>query len=280
MAHPNDAQGFRERLERVMRSSNLNQAAFARQVGIDRSTLSQLLSPANDRLPRAETLVAIARGCNVSVDWLLGLSQRLQVGAEMVEAPFAFEPQARTPLNDRFFGWVGEADRHKIRTVPLTFPDFLKTSAVSAHEYADAYPPDSGGLAAFEERQRRFLEAIADGLEVEVCFSQQAVRSLARGEAQWERLSVEDRRAQIAVLRSLVAAHYPSLRLFLYDLLDTYSAPFTVFGQNRAAIFIGPGYLVLNASEHIRLLTRRFDELIRAATIQPDEVTAFLDTLA
>ena len=102
MAHPTAAQGFRDRLERVIAQAGLNQAGFARHVGIDRSTLSQLLSSDNDRLPRAETLVAIARGCRISIDWLLGLSQREQVGAELVEAVLTIETQAHAPFDERF----------------------------------------------------------------------------------------------------------------------------------------------------------------------------------
>ena len=60
----------------------MSPSAYARAVGIDRSTLSQLLSPANERLPRAETLAAIATLAGVSVDWLLGLQSEERPGAE------------------------------------------------------------------------------------------------------------------------------------------------------------------------------------------------------
>jgi hypothetical protein len=38
-------------------------------------------------------------------------------------------------------------------------------------------------------------------------------------------------------------------------------------------------YLVFNSTEHIRDLTRRFDNLIRAAVVQPPDVGALLETL-
>src|SRR6476660_2928038 len=66
---------FRERLKTIVRRSDLNQSAFAAAVGIDRSALSQWLSGATTRLPRAETLLNIASENKVSLDWLLGLSQ-------------------------------------------------------------------------------------------------------------------------------------------------------------------------------------------------------------
>ena len=50
-------------------------SAFARKCGIDRSALSQFLDERSPRLPRSETLVAIAKSEEISVDWLLGLSQ-------------------------------------------------------------------------------------------------------------------------------------------------------------------------------------------------------------
>ena len=38
-------------------------------------------------------------------------------------------------------------------------------------------------------------------------------------------------------------------------------------------------YFVFNATEQIRVLTRHFDELIRAAVVQPTEVGRFLEGL-
>ena len=49
----------RQRLGEIIARSGDSRAAFARRIGIDRSTLAQILSSADDRLPRAETLAAI-----------------------------------------------------------------------------------------------------------------------------------------------------------------------------------------------------------------------------
>ncbi|MEE8506481.1 MAG: helix-turn-helix transcriptional regulator, partial [Kiloniellales bacterium] len=62
-------EAFRERLSEVIERSGLSRMAFSARVGLDRSTLSQLLSPGNERLPRAETIAAIAAREQVSVDW-------------------------------------------------------------------------------------------------------------------------------------------------------------------------------------------------------------------
>jgi len=52
-----------------------------------------------------------------------------------------------------------------------------------------------------------------------------------------------------------------------------------VFGPQRAAIFVGEMYLVLNATEHIRSLTRHFDNLIRHAVVSSNESAAYIAML-
>jgi transcriptional regulator with XRE-family HTH domain len=277
MAHPSAAQGFRDRLDRIIRQTGLNRAGFARHVGVDRSTLSQLLSPDNDRLPRAETLVAIANGCRISVDWLLGLSQREQIGAEIVQSTLTIETQAHAPFDERFLRWQGEVAGAKLRTVPVSFPDFTKTDEVMEFEYRAALGAEA--MPALAERRRQVEGAIREGAELEACVSLQSMAAFARGEAQWQGLERDSRRGQLNAMVRLTDELYPAFRLFFYDLRETYSAPFSVFGQSRAALYLGPAYMVLNASEHIRMLTRRFEEIIRAATVQPHAASAHLASL-
>ena len=81
MKRQDTVQAFRERLDEVIERSGVSRAAFAKRLGIDRSTLAQILSPANNRLPRAETLAAIAADQQISIDWLLGLSQEGKAAA-------------------------------------------------------------------------------------------------------------------------------------------------------------------------------------------------------
>jgi hypothetical protein len=80
-------------------------------------------------------------------------------------------------------------------------------------------------------------------------------------------------------MTKLVDELYPGFRLFLYDQRRTYSIPYTVFGPQRAAIFVGEMYMVLNATEHIRSLTRHFDNLIRHAVVSSNESAAYLGAL-
>ena len=58
-----------------------------------------------------------------------------------------------------------------------------------------------------------------------------------------------------------------------------YSAPYTVFGPKRAAIYIGDMYVVINSTEHIRALTRHFDDLIRRAAINPHDIANYVSGL-
>ena len=261
---------FRRRLETVMSRSGLNPSAFARRASIDRSTLAQLTSDENPRLPRAETLVALAGAAHVSVDWLLGLSQREEVGAEIIEALLQIQAHDRLPADDHFVAWLSEAQGYRIRTVPVALPDFMKTEALLRFEYRQAF--DVAAPARLDAIRGRLRYLGDPDSDVEVCLALQALQSMAAGRDLWDGLPRDDRLAQIEHMADLYGRAYPGLRLYLYDQRDIYSAPFTVFGPKRAVLFLGHSYLVLNGSDHIRMFSRRFDEMIRLAVVQPHAV--------
>lgn len=268
---------FRRRLDTVMARSGLSPAAFARRAGIDRSTLSQLMSDENPRLPRAETLIALAGATHVSADWLLGLSQREEVGAEIIEALLQIETHDRLPVDDHFVQWLKEAEGYRIRTVPVALPDFMKTEALLRFEYRGAF--DQAGPSRLEAVQARLDYMIKPENDVEVCVPLQSLWALAAGQELWQGLRRADRLSQIEHMAGLYGRAYPALRLYLYDQRDIYSAPFTVFGPKRAVLFLGHSYLVLNGSDHIRMFARRFDEMIRLAVVQPHEVEKTIRSL-
>ena len=58
-----------------------------------------------------------------------------------------------------------------------------------------------------------------------------------------------------------------------------YSVPYTVFGPMRAAVYVGQMYFVFNTKEHIRVLTRHFDDLVRAAVVQANDTPKMLAAL-
>ena len=261
---------FRRRLESVIARSGENVSVFARSAGVDRSTLAQFLSGDDLRLPRADTLIAVANRARVSTDWLLGLSQQEEVGTEIIKAMLQIEEREDEPADDQFGRWLQEAEGYRIRTVPVALPDFLKTEALLRFEYRSGY--DGAAPAKREALRARLDFMCSPDSDVEVCVALQSIQSMAAGQDRWEGLSRADRQAQIAHMASIYADAYPSLRVYLYDLRDVYSAPFTVFGPKRAVVFLGPSYLVLNGSEHIRMFSRRFDALIRLAAVQPHDV--------
>ena len=144
---------FRDRLKLLLLRSDQNQSEFAAAVGIDRSALSQLLSGASTRLPRAETLLNIAAENKVSLDWLLGLSQdegltgEIRESLEIEEASGGFE---RTLIAK----WHAEAAGTKIRYVPAGIPDLLRTPALIDYE-ADISTSSRAGWASGAVSQRR-----------------------------------------------------------------------------------------------------------------------------
>ena len=268
---------FRERLEEVIQRSGVSRSAFAGRVGLDRSTLSQLLAADQDRLPRAETIAAIARSAQVSVDWLLGLSQEGQLSTDMVPRALEIEPGGDTSAEECLRRWHGEAAGYKIRYVPDTLPDLLKSEEVIRYEFGreDERVPE----ARIEEAEGRLAYSRRPETDMEACSAVQSVEGFARGEGIWRQLPAAVRRDQLDRMIETVDELYPTFRWFLYDGRERHCAPLTIFGPLRAAIYIGAVYLVLNSTEHIRALTRRFDDLIRGAVVQPPDVGGLLASL-
>jgi len=264
---------FRERLQALVADRDGNQSAFARRIGVDRSTLSQLLAGADDRSPRADTVVAIAQTCQVSADWLLGLSQETAAEEAIVGPPLEIAMGAADPAKERLAAWHAEAAGYKVRYAPNTLPDLLKTEAVNHYEFGD-----SRGLTA-RSAERTSMDRLAftrrPENDVEVVSSIQSLEGFARGEGVWRGLALADRRDQMEQIVRLTDELYPTLRWFLFDARERYAPPVTIFGPLRAVLYAGEFYFVFNSRNHIRLLTEHFDSLIRSAVIQPNEVPGF-----
>ena len=265
---------FQERLGKVIRDSGLNQSEFAAAVGLDRSTLSQLLSSSNRRLPRVETLVSIAEQQQSSLDWLIGLSNVGPMQAEMMDEQMSFAKNALAHNDERLIGWLKDAVGYKIRYVPSTIPDLLKTDEVIRFEMSDFVATTPEQL--IETASARLAWTRGPETDFECCNSIQAVESFARGVGIWRHLELKSRLAQIDRMIELCSELYPTLRWFLFDGRERYAAPVTIFGPLRAALYLGQMYLVLTSTEHVRTLTAQFDDLIRGAVVQPPDIPAFL----
>ena len=268
---------FRDRLTEVIARSGLSRAAFAARAGLDRSTLSQLLSPGNDRLPRTETIAAIAAREQVSVDWLLGISQEGRLEAGVLARVLEIESGAGSPADARLARWRAEAAGYKIRYVPTTLPDLLKTEDVIRYEYRayEAVVPK----VRIEQAEEGLAYSRQPETDSEVCSSVQSLKAFALGHGIWDGLPLSSRIAQLDAAAALSDELYPSFRWFLFDGLQRYSVPLTIFGRKRAAIYLGDMYFVFNSTEHIRVLTQHFDHLIRGAVVQPPDVITLLGDL-
>ncbi|WP_159586027.1 helix-turn-helix domain-containing protein [Chelativorans xinjiangense] len=266
---------FRERLKVLMSRSGLNQSAFAAAVGIDRSALSQLLAGSSTRLPRAETLMNISARHQVSLDWLLGLSQdegitgELRENMEIAQAEGGFDSTLLAK-------WHAEAVGTKIRYVPSGIPDLLRSEDVI---YFEADAAKASREAQRDEAQYRVDYNRRPETDMEVCMPRQTLELFASGLGRWHGLPRDVRAAQLAHMATLIDDLYPTFRLFLFDWRERFSAPYTIFGPYRAAIYMGGMYLVLNARQTITTLTRHFDGLIRIAEVNAHETAAFVRSL-
>lgn len=270
------SQLFRERLKLMLMRSGQNQSAFAASVGIDRSALSQLLSGQSTRLPRAETLLNMSASYNVSLDWLLGISQDEGLASEIRES---LEIEEGTGSFDRTLlaAWHAEAAGTKIRYVPAGIPDLLRTDAVIDYE---AGITRKNRESQIDEKDYRIDYNRRPETDMEVCMPRHMLEIFAKGNGVWSGLPEAQRREQLSHMARLIDDLYPSFRLYLYDGRQRYSIPYTIFGQIRAAIYVGEMYLVLNAVTPVRTLTRHFDNLIRAAEINAHEAAAYCRQLA
>lgn len=267
---------FRNRLRAVIKRFDGNQAEFARTIGLDRSALSQLLSDDIVRLPRAETLFSVAQRHGVSLDWLMGLcdgDHRPEI-RPVLEIEDGRNDAGKTLLSQ----WQREASGYKIRYVPCTIPDPLRTEQVIAYEKLH-------GFCRAETSEHRHAHGWLDEgrspeTDMEICMPVQQLWLLAEGRGIWYGLDRQSRRAQIDHMADLLDQHYPTIRLFLYCELNCYSIPFTVYGPKRASIFAGDKYLVLNTAEHIRMLRTQFDNLVRNAVTSAEKSTEFMRGLS
>ncbi|MDF1747654.1 MAG: helix-turn-helix transcriptional regulator [Alphaproteobacteria bacterium] len=269
---------FRGRLESAMTDVGINQSGLARAIGVDRSTLSQLLSRSADRLPRADTVAAMAVALQVSTDWLLGLAEEPGQGAAILRESIEIaRPDTFNGSDALLEQWHKDAVGYKVRYVPSSLPDLVKTDAVLALEYS-IYQAKTTEDAKNSIQNRLALSRIPE-MEMEICLSWQALRTFALGQGVWDEFPKSVRLEQLDYMASLLSELYPRVRLFLFDGRKVYAVPYTVFGPRRAAIFLGQMYFVFNTREHIRTLSDHFDSLVRAAKVQAHEMPTYIRSL-
>ncbi len=254
---------FRLRLARAMEDRHISQSALARKIGVDRSTVSQLLADEGARLPNAHVIGGCASALGVSADWLLSLSHRPESAAELLASSLTMTEAPRALVDERIFQWHQEAAGYKIRYVPATLPDMLKTRAVLEWEYAPHLGRTADqAIGASEDRLSWMRSAQSD---YEIAMPLFEIRSFALGTGYYEGLPLAVRLGQIDHLLTLCEQLYPRLRIYLFDAKRLYSAPVTIFGPLLCVFYAGSHYMAFRDRDRIEVFTRHFDTLIREA---------------
>lgn len=268
---------FRLRLQTAMGERGMTQSALAREAGVDRSTISQLMLQDASRLPNAHLVASCAAALGVSADWLLGLSERPERAADLVAAAMSMTEAPRALIDEHIFGWHLEAAGYKIRNVPAGMPDMLKTAAMLRWEYT----PSLGrtieqAIGASQDRLTLMRGARSD---FEIALPVHELAEFATGTGYYAGLPAQVRRDQIDHMIGLIREHYPTLRVYLFDARKLFSAPVTIFGPLLAAVYLGSNYLVFRDTERVQAITRHFDRLVREAEVSAHRLTEHLGEL-
>ena len=267
---------FRERLRQALQLSGISQAALARTIGVDRSTISQLLGDSGARLPNAQVVGECAAALNVSADWLLSLSDRPENATDIVANSLTLTRAPRALVDEQIYHWHREAAGYKIRHVPATLPDMFKTDAMLEWEYA----PHLGrtiqqAIGASKDRLNWMRQSTSD---YEIAIPIHEMVSFATSQGYYRDLPPEVRAEQIGWLVDLCDQFYPRVRIYLFDSRRLYSAPVTVFGPLLAVLYVGRHYLAFRDSERVHSFTEHFDALIREASFATHELEQFFKT--
>ncbi|WP_170442949.1 helix-turn-helix domain-containing protein [Ruegeria arenilitoris] len=256
---------FRLRLARAMDQRKMSQSALARTVGVDRSTVSQLLTDTGARLPNAHVVGSCASALGVSADWLLSLSDRPESAAELLASSLTMTEAPRALVDERIFEWHQQAAGYKIRYVPATLPDMLKTRAVLEWEYAPHLGRTADqAIGASEDRLTWMRGAQSD---YEIAMPLYEIHSFAHGTGYYDGLPLNERLDQIDHMLELCEQLYPRMRIYLFDAKRLYSAPVTIFGPLLCVFYAGSHYMAFRDRDRIEVFTRHFDTLVREADL-------------
>ncbi|KUJ80610.1 DNA-binding protein [Ruegeria marisrubri] len=256
---------FRQRLARAMEDKQVSQSELARRIGVDRSTVSQLLTDQGARLPNAHVIGSCAETLGVSADWLLSLSDRPESAAELLASSLTMTEAPRALVDERIFEWHQEAAGYKIRYVPATLPDMLKTRAVLEWEYAPHLGRTADqAIGASEDRLSWMRSAQSD---YEIAMPLYEIHSFAHATGYYDGLPLAVRLEQIDHLLDLCEQLYPRLRIYLFDAKRLYSAPLTIFGPLLCVFYVGSHYMAFRDRDRVEIFTRHFDALVREADL-------------
>lgn len=273
----NRADLFRKRLSEAMTDKAVSRSALARATRVDRSTIGQLLKDDQPRLPNAQLAADVADALGVSTDWLLGLTNRPETPGDIVAAAMSLSPAERTSADEQLLEWHREAAGYKVRHVPATLPDILKTERMLRWEYEsfrERQVPD-----AFKAMQDQ-LDWLTSGVsDYEIALPLHEIEACIEGTAYYSGVSRDIRFEQMEFIAAQCDQMFPRLRVFLFDAHRVFSSPVTVFGPNLAVVYVGQCYLAFREAERVKSLTSHFDWLVREAIIDARHVARHIRTL-
>tara|TARA_R110002096_G_scaffold312885_1_gene507180 strand:+ start:847 stop:1689 length:843 start_codon:yes stop_codon:yes gene_type:complete len=261
---------FRTRLQEAMSLKKVTRSALSRAANVDRSTIGQLLKNDYPRLPNAQLAADIAGALSVSTDWLLGLTNRPEVPGDIVAAAMSLSPAERTSADEQLLEWHREAEGYKVRHVPATLPDILKTERMLQWEYASFREKRLPEAFAAMQNQLQWLSSGVSDYEIALPLHE--IEACAAGTAYYKGVSRDVRFEQLNFLANQCDQMFPRLRIFLFDAHRVFSAPVTVFGPNLAVVYVGQCYLAFREVERVKSLTNHFDWLVREAIVDARDV--------
>lgn len=269
---------FRTRVLAAMAREGLSRSALARATRVDRSTIAQVLQDGAVRLPGGQLVAELAAALGVSADWLLGLTDRPERPGDVLAAALTLTGAERSIADAQIMAWHVEARGYKIRHVPATLPDMLKTEALLRWEYA--LLPGVSADRAVEVAAGLLGWLDEAGSDYEIAMPIGELRAFAAGAGYYAGLSADIRRAQLDHMAARCDALFPTLRLFLFDARQVFSAPVSVFGPLLGVIYVGRFHLAFRERERLRRLTEHFDWLVREAVVDARDTPLWLADLA
>jgi transcriptional regulator with XRE-family HTH domain len=273
----NRADIFRKRLLEAMMRKGMTKSALSRATKVDRSTIGQLLKDDQPRLPNAQLAADVADALSVSTDWLLGLTNRPETPGDIVAAALSLSPAERTSADEQLLEWHHEAAGYKVRHVPATLPDILKTERMSDWEYAsfrERRLPEA--YSAMQDQ----LDWLASGVsDYEIALPIHEIEACAAGTAYYKGVDQDTRHEQLHFIADQCDEMFPRLRIFLFDAHQVFSLPVTVFGPNLAGVYVGQCYLAFRELDRVKSLSSHFDWLVREAVVDARNVSTYIRSL-
>lgn len=228
-------------------------------------------------MPNAQVVAECASALGVSADWLLGLTDRPERTAELLAASVSMTAAPRALVDEQILAWHEEASGYKIRHVPATLPDLLKTHAVMRWEYSPQLGRTADQAIGAAEDKLGLMRNTTSDFEIALPLAE--IESFAYGEGYYRGLGRNQRINQIDWLLALHDQLYPRLRIYMFDSKRLFSAPVTIFGPLLAVLYLGQNYLAFRDKERIEAIRSHFDRLVKEAECDARELPEKLRTL-